>query len=295
MKKTIQIFRLMAACTALFFMTGVSAQTLAATKNAQIEKLQPVEPNDRQPTTTPATVDEPVYLLREFMKVEPGMEADYLKVEAVWKKVHERRVAEGKIIGWTLFRRVFYGATAPADYMTVTRFKSGKDLEEAQTLNWDYITKGMSQADLAIANNTGKTRKMSSSMLDVMLNSAVSGSKTRFVKMTQVLAAAGNGAELEKMETMMKPVFEEACKMGSISAWRFGRHLYPIRAGSANYYRVISTSTMDEMIKQDTGNYLETAFKKVNPTKDWADMTKSFRNIITIMDMDLWELVDETK
>jgi hypothetical protein len=40
-------------------------------------------------TTNTQTVD-PVYILREYMKVESGMEEDYLKTEAIWKKVHER-------------------------------------------------------------------------------------------------------------------------------------------------------------------------------------------------------------
>ncbi|MBK9491535.1 MAG: hypothetical protein IPO07_24135 [Haliscomenobacter sp.] len=37
--------------------------------------------------------------------------------------------------------------------MTVTRFKSGKELEEAGKMTWDYITKGMSKEDLGIADN----------------------------------------------------------------------------------------------------------------------------------------------
>lgn len=42
--------------------------------------------------------DAPVYLLREYMKVEPGMEEEYLKIEQLWKKVHQRRKDEGKIL-----------------------------------------------------------------------------------------------------------------------------------------------------------------------------------------------------
>ena len=254
-----------------------------------------VVPTTQLSAQTPAT-DEPVYILREFMKVEPDMGDDYLKVEKVAKKVHQRRVDEGKIIGWDLFRRVFNGTNADYDYMVVTRFKNGKDLEEASKMSWEYITKGMSAADLALANNINKTRRMTSSSLSVMLNNALTTRESHFIKLTQVKAASGKGSELEKMETMMKPVFEEAIKKGDISAWRFGRNLYPMKAGGANYYRVITTTTLDEMLKADNNavNYIETAFKKVYPNKDWATTNKSFSDIITILDMDLFESVDST-
>ncbi len=55
---------------------------------------------------TPAATD-PVYIQREYMKVMPGMWDDYLKVEQVWKAVHQRRKDEGKILGWTLYRSIY--------------------------------------------------------------------------------------------------------------------------------------------------------------------------------------------
>jgi hypothetical protein len=242
-----------------------------------------------------AAPDAPVYLLREYMKVEPGMEEEYLKVEHLWKKVHQRRKDEGKILNWNLSRRSFYGTNADYDYMTVTAFKSGKELEEAQNMTWEYITKGMSPEEIALANSTGKTRKMVSSSLSYQLLRSQSNAENRFIKITQVKAAAGKGVELEKAEAMMKPVFDEAGKMGAISGWRFGEHLYPRSAEGANYYRIESINTMADMLTHESSGYLEKAFKKVYPTKDFAATMKSIRDLITLLDVELFERVDSTK
>ena len=242
---------------------------------------------------TPAATD-PVYIQREYMKVMPGMWDDYLKVEQVWKAVHQRRKDEGKILGWTLYRSIYpSGTNAEYDYMTVTRFKSGKELEEAAKMTWDYITKGMSKEDLAVADNTGKSRNLVATSLYRMTESVTPGAP--FMKLTHLQSASGKGAELEKMETMMKPVFEAATKMGSIASWTFGEYMYPYSPEVGNYYRVIGTNSLEDMLKSDTSNYIEVAFKKVYPTKDYAATMKLFRDMITINSSELWVVVDATK
>lgn len=242
---------------------------------------------------TPAATD-PVYIQREYMKVMPGMWDDYLKAEQVWKAVHQRRKDEGKILGWTLYRSIYpSGTNAEYDYMTVTRFKSGKELEEAGKMTWDYITKGMSKEDLAIADNTEKTRNLVATRLYRMTESITPGAD--FMKITNLQAAPGKGAELAQHEKMMKPVFEAAAKMGSIASWTFGSIMYPYNPEVGNYYRIIGTNSLDDMLKAETNNYLELAFKKVYPTKDYAATMKAIRDIINIKSSELWVEVDATK
>jgi len=243
---------------------------------------------------TPANSDQ-LFIVKEFMKVEPGMEEAYLKTEQLWKKVHQRRVDEGKIVSWSLTRRTFSGTDAPYDYVLFTAYKSGKEMDEANSsMNWDYVTKGMTVEELVIANNTTKTRKLVSSQLLMGLNRVQPQQNNRYMKITQVKAAPEKSDELEKMETMMKPVFEEACKKGNVTGWRFGKNLYPQATGAANYYRAVAAANMDDMLKIESGDFLAAAFKKVHPTKDWKATKKSFNDIITIMDSELLELVDLT-
>ncbi len=269
--------------TKSFFLT-IKALALIA-----LYGLIPVEVKAQTPSAT-----EPVYIQREYMKVAPGMRDDYLKVEQVWKAVHQRRKDEGKILGWTLYRSIYpSGTNAEYDYMTVIRFKSGKELEEAGKMTWDYITQGMSKEDLAIADNTGETRNLVATHLYLMTESVTPGAA--FMKLTQLQAVSGKGTELEQHEKMMKPVFEAATKMGSIASWTFGKHLYPYSPELGNYYRIIGTNSLDDMLKAESNVYLEAAFKKVYPTKDYAATMKAIREIISIKSNELWVIVDSTK
>jgi hypothetical protein len=49
------------------------------------------------------------------------------------------------------------------------------------------------------------------------------------------------------------------------------------------------------MLKAETSNYLELAFKKAYPTKDYAATMKAIRDIINIKSSELWVVVDATK
>jgi hypothetical protein len=239
------------------------------------------------------TPEQPNYLLREFMKVASGQEEEYIKVEKLWKKVHQRRIAEGKIIAWTISRRAFYGSDALYDYVTTTVYKSGKEMDEAKSMNWEYITKGMTVDEITLINTTEKTRKMVSSQLVYQMERVqLQTTANIFWKITQVKALPGKGAELAKHEKMMKPVFEEACKSGDISGWRFGQNLFPRAAESANFYRVIVTKNMEDMLKAENGEYIAKAFKKVYPDKDWAVVNKTIADLITISDIELLVKVD---
>ncbi len=235
----------------------------------------------------------PVYLLREFMKVEPGKDADYLKTERLWQKVHQRRVAEGQIEGWALYRSVLpSGTNAQYDYMTVTTTKDGNQMEQSNSMDWDYITKGMTTEELALANDTEKTRKIVARALYMLTERTQNGGK--YIELTTLRANAGQGGKLAEFEKMMKPVFEEIAKSGTIAGWRFGEILYPITPQSGTSYRVITTNTMEDMLTWNDKS-LQKSFKKVYPAKDYNATMKAIRDIITIQTVQLLERVYQTE
>lgn len=86
--------------------------------------------------------------------------------------------------------------------MTTTAFKSGKDMEAANSMTWDYIKQGMNPEETAIAEGTEKTRKIVARTLDVVLERVEP--TPAYWQTTYLTANAGQGAALEKMETMMK-------------------------------------------------------------------------------------------
>jgi hypothetical protein len=243
--------------------------------------------------TTSSTPFKPWYVSREMMKVLPGKNAEYLKTEALWKKVHQKRVAEGKIIGWALFRCIVpRGTNTEYDYMTVTTFKSGKELEDS-TMNWAYITKDMTKEDLEIMNNTESTRNLTTSVLSKTIEKV--GSVGKYLELTQLKVIPGKGSELEKMEKEMNPVFVEIAKTGKIWAWRFNDIIYPVNANTGDYTRVISCNTMHDMLTWSDNDLLKNTYKQVYPSKDPDTNWQAFRSIMTINQVELWEKIDETK
>ena len=283
----------------LFFTASSPAQKLAVNSitdpnDPLTEYLKIASTTTHEPVQA-VTAADPYFILREYMKIEPGMETEYLKTEATWKKVHQRRKTEGKIVDWVLYRRLFpSGSNMAYSYMTITVFKSGKELEEATNMTWDYIVKGMSAEDLAIGNNTEKTRSLVSRSLDQQIERVQPGTTGRFVKLTQIKVVAGQGAELKKHEKMMEAVFIEAVKMGKIGGWRFGAHIYPNDPNTGGFYRAINTNTLEEMVNNESNGYLEMAFKKVYPTKDYAATMKMIRETISSYPLEeIWERVDK--
>lgn len=244
-------------------------------------------------TAQSSTPFQPVYLVREYMKVKPAMQEDYLKTEALWKKVHQRRIAEGRIISWQLFRLVApSGTSGEYDYMTVTAYKSGKEMDDLNTyMNWDYITKGMSVAEITLANDTELTRSLVNSQWLRLLERVQPTGK--YVEVSELSVQPGKGGELEKLEKMMNPIFVDVCASGKIAGWRFGEMIYS-KNSSGGYYRVITTNTINDMLTWADNKTLENSFKKIYPGKDFDATMKSFRDIIKIEKVELWTLVDTT-
>jgi hypothetical protein len=55
----------------------------------------------------------PAYALFEFMKITPGKEAEYRRLEReVWMPIHKERVRTGLIKSWSLWGMRFPGGTA---------------------------------------------------------------------------------------------------------------------------------------------------------------------------------------
>ena len=64
------------------------------------------------------------YFQVDYMKVSPGKEADYLKVEKeMWRPLHQERIKQGLSRSWSLYALQFPSGTGEKyDYVTVNAF-----------------------------------------------------------------------------------------------------------------------------------------------------------------------------
>src|SRR5712692_640357 len=77
----------------------------------------------------------PKYLLVDYMKVNPGKDADYYRLEHdIWKPIHQEFVKDGKKRFWSFYGVRFpSGADEKFDYVTVNGFDNFAQIEEPYT------------------------------------------------------------------------------------------------------------------------------------------------------------------
>ncbi len=103
------------------------------------------------------------YVEVDYMKVEPGKEADYLKVEQdLWKPVHQERVKNGKLKSWSLYALQFpSGTDEKYDFVTVNVFDQFGQLENPYANAEELLAKvhpGMKLSDFI--NRTDSARRL---------------------------------------------------------------------------------------------------------------------------------------
>jgi hypothetical protein len=76
-----------------------------------------------------AAANQPKFMMVEFMKVEPGKENDWVKLEReTWKPMHEMRVKDGSILSWAAIAQVMPGDESNGPVAaTVTTFRGWPD------------------------------------------------------------------------------------------------------------------------------------------------------------------------
>jgi hypothetical protein len=89
----------------------------------------PVASQAGQPNPAPPATNPPTFMLVEFMKVGPGKENDWVKLEReTWKPMHEMRVRDGSILSWAAIAQTVPGDESNGPVVaTVTTFRGWPD------------------------------------------------------------------------------------------------------------------------------------------------------------------------
>lgn len=291
------------AVTLLLLCLGATAKVMGQTTTANELAFvaQIADPHDQmfaeQVLSVPALDVPPaqtLYAVVEHMKVLPGKEDDYLKVEKIWKKIHQQRKAKGEIDGWYLFRCVYPGGTdARYEYITVTEYQGSKGL--SAVWNWDELTKGLTKEEAATANDAAKTRNLIDRHLYSMLNGCGADCKPgKYVQLFGNKIKPGKMKEYEQFIEANKAFRQEGIKDGKIQAWAFWSHLYPNGPEMDDVMAVYNYDSLDGLLR-NTPFDLSAEFKKVYPTKNFDDFMKQWRELREGLGSEMWEQVDGTE
>lgn len=111
-----------------------------------------------------AQESEPIlYYVVDYMKVAPGMADEYLKLEAIWKKLHAARIKSGKLDGWMLQRIASpSGKNVEYNYVTVNHYVGNKKLAahfETTTFSED-LRSALTDEEWKMVEKTGQFRDL---------------------------------------------------------------------------------------------------------------------------------------
>ncbi len=117
----------------------------------------------------------PKYIEVDYMKVSPGKDADYLKIEQeMWKPLHQERIKQGLVRSWSLYALQFpSGSAEKYDYVTVNAFDQFSQLENPYANADKMLAKlhpGVKADDFI--DRTDKTRSLVRSEVWVLIDKA---------------------------------------------------------------------------------------------------------------------------
>ncbi|MCB0572485.1 MAG: hypothetical protein KDC66_22105 [Phaeodactylibacter sp.] len=236
------------------------------------------------------------YVIVEYMKVKPGMNAKYLECEKAWKLIHQARLKKGLITGWELEEVMVPGGTnAEYGYLTITHLKNWKGID-ALNQSWDdatwaALTQGLTDEQKEAANSAGQYRDLIKREIwtggDMVFAPGTAHPLYRVENFMNI--PAGGMEEWVEMETrFVKPVHEKSIAMGNRAGWLMGFMVlpsgseYPYQASTVDFF-----NTWEDMQKSN-----QAAWDAVYPGMSDAYIGNRIESTRTIVRTELRRLVD---
>ncbi len=235
------------------------------------------------------------YATVEHMKVVPGKWDDYLEAEKVWKKIHQGRKQRGEIMDWFMFRCTYpNGTDAPYDYITVTH-QTARQL--GAPWNWDTMTKGLTAAEIATANDAEKNRNLIDLHLSVFLNGCDQSTckPGNYVQLFFNRSKPGKSKDYEKFLEDGNEMRQEAIKSGKIQAWSIWKRVYPGAPDLDTHTAVYAYESLEALLKNSAPVDFSAELKKVKPTQNFDDFMKQMNELRDFVGSEVWVKVDETQ
>lgn len=220
--------------------------------------------------------DQQGYYAFDYMKVEPGMHDEYLKLEKVWKKIHQANIEAGKYNFWEL-TGVAYPSGAGEAYHYVTRinFRGEKQLAEFIE-NWQFpdLKTILSPEETALVNRTSEIRTLVKSEIwaheDFVVDEDMSNHKVLVFNFFDY-PATGSWSEHARVEKeIWKPVHDARRKDGQMKGWVLVRKVLPGGSAQAYFGATVDLYTnMEQFLSQ--ANPIP-YFEKVHAGKDFEKL-----------------------
>lgn len=200
----------------------------------------------------PLMAQEKLFIVFEMMKVDNEQEAAYSETEQFWKKIHEKRVAAGDIIGWDLWQLLPGGEDQGYQYATATLYNSAEKMFEDSNL-WQRAQEAypnMSEEALNDKmNSSSKTRDLAVRIYMERIDGTTGDFKMKVgtvATMDFMKVDMNNYEAYEKAEIQVfKPTHQKMVNAGAKGSWGLVRFMVPY--GSDTYASHITVNMFENM------------------------------------------------
>lgn len=229
-------------------------------------------------------------IVLNYMKVSPGMEDDYRKIEMEWKKLNEKKIESGLMTGWQLWQNVYATGDDPYEYITIDWYKDwGHSLAGDPENFWDdYVLALFTEEEAtSIWEMTLKSRTMVNKEVMHLAVTADNNGTAPVILVNRMKVIPGMEGEYMNFEReFSKPLQEANIKEGQMSWWGVWQ-AWPYELGQIRYITVDGYESIEQMTGERK-NLLPT----VHPDLTWGEVQKKLASQRTQASVELWVLVD---
>ncbi len=243
------------------------------------------------------TSDTTHYNLYTYIKVAPGMEANYLKLEKAFKKIHIAKKKAGDMQDWSLSSVVSpAGSSCEYNYVARNGLRGSKQLANYyegvyMPKNWQSL---LTPAEVALVNRTDQIRtivkkEVWSSVEEVFADDWTKNAKVAVWNYFTEPAGKTQADHTKMEQDIWKPVHAARVKDGAMLGWVLIGMNLPF--GASMPYNMATIDLYKDM-NQYLTPWFDTYFTKIHPGKDVADLMKQTSAATTLVKGEVRIIID---
>ncbi len=228
-----------------------------------------------------------------YMKVKPGGEDAFLASERTWKKLHQQRVNEGKLMAWEVYYVHGQGTASPYNYVTVDVYENMK--AALQGITTEELKKAFGEKYADLLSKTTASRDLVYSDMFSRRMSVDGKEPDKFVRIS-FMSVKDNDKYYQMEEKAFKPLHQAAAEMGNLNSWSIWSRPF---WNNTNYDAVAVNgfTSVDQMTKMSYGDETfkkATASMKPGEVMEISNLMNDTDKIRDMIRSQLWELLEIT-
>ncbi|HLF34960.1 MAG TPA: hypothetical protein VI583_12030 [Cyclobacteriaceae bacterium] len=234
-----------------------------------------------------------LFVVADFMKVQPENYAGYLKIEQeIWKPLHEERIQQGIIVGWYLYAVEFSGTADEYNYVVITLYDNATNLQNPWLPDIPArVHPGLTLEDIMKKTYSTRTHVKSELLFSVATAPEIPMEiPAAYMQVNYNQVELSNQKEYENIESeFWLPIHNEMIRTGRTTGWSLWYSLFP--RGQDRPYQYMTLNAFSEFSYVFELDYSK-SFNVVFPDKNFEEIRVKTRQIRRTVRTELWDLID---